>query len=65
MLKSPKPKSSRTARRKAEFDAAHEQGMDALKRKDYAAAGKAIKREKQIIAAGAGKTTAKSTKGPK
>ena len=53
MPKAPKPKPLKpVARRKAAFDAAHEAGMNALKRKDYSALGNAIKREKDIIAAG-------------
>lgn len=39
----------KTRERKKRFDAAHEKGMDALRRGDYEALDEAVKEERQII----------------
>src|SRR5687767_5608882 len=44
-------KPTRTATLKAEFDAAHKDGMAALKRHDYSAVGEVIRRERKIVQA--------------
>jgi hypothetical protein len=40
---------ARTRAAKREFDAAHQKGMAALKRRDYRALGEAIAKEREVI----------------
>jgi hypothetical protein len=53
---------TKTASLKAEFDAAHKDGVDALKRRDYSAVREVIQRERKVINAVSEAVKRKTTK---
>ena len=56
------PGKSKTARLKAEFDAAHKEGVAAMKRRDYVAVREVIRRERKVIDAVGTAVKRKTTK---